>query len=53
MSVDVGRVDVDVSRVDVGRVDVGQVGVVVGHVQENPAAGAHTIVDVQLDRWYM
>ena len=53
VSVDLGRVDVDISRVDVGRVDVGQVEVVVGRVQDNPAAGAHTIVDVQLDSWYM
>ena len=53
VSVDVGRVDVDIGRVDVGRVNVGELGVVVGNVQHNPAAGAHTIVDEQLDSWYM
>ena len=51
VSVDVGRVDVDIGRADVGKVDAGKLGVVVDHVQQNPAAGAHTIMDVQMVIW--
>ena len=34
--------------VDVGKADVGKLGVVVGHAQQIPAAGAHTTINVQL-----